>query len=138
MLFRILIIALFAIFPVTIMATGKNVPLCQSQSKNNPDFEFDHQTYDFGKFSKKKKKQHIFTFTNTGDAPLLILHIATGCGCTTTSYTKEPIQPGKKGEIKVQFDGSGLRSGVFRKSVTVYTNSPKNYTRLFISGETVE
>lgn len=138
LLFKYLIIVLFLFFPVTMMATGKNVPLCQSQSGNNPDFEFDHHTYDFGKFSKKKKQQHIFTFTNTGNAPLVILHIATGCGCTTTSYTKEPILPGKKGEIKVQFDGSGLRPGVFRKTVTVYTNSPKKYTRLAISGETIE
>lgn len=138
LLFKYLIIVLFSFFPVTMIATGKNVPLCQSQSWNNPDFEFDHHTFDFGKFPKKDKKSHTFVFTNTGNAPLVILHIATGCGCTTTSYTKEPIQPGKKGEIKVQFDGSGLRPGVFRKTITVYTNSPKNYTRLAISGETTE
>ncbi len=102
------------------------------------DFSFAHHSHDFGKFPKKKKKSHTFVFTNTGNAPLIILHIATGCGCTTTSYTKDPIQPGKKGEIKVQFDGSGLRPGVFRKTITVYTNSRKNYTRLVISGETIE
>lgn len=109
-----------------------------SDELKQSDFSFDHQSFDFGKFPRKKKKTHTFVFTNTGNAPLLILHIATGCGCTTTSYTKEPIQPGKKGEIKVQFDGSGLRPGVFRKTVTVYTNSPKNYTRLAIQGETTE
>jgi hypothetical protein len=27
-----------------------------------------------------------------------------GCGCTASEYTKEPILPGKKGEIKVHYN----------------------------------
>ena len=143
----LVILVIFVFFAVTDVGAKKIVlpsldfpqgKSMRQEEVKQPDFKFDHHTYDFGKFSKKKKQQHIFTFTNTGNAPLVILHIATGCGCTTTSYTKEPILPGKKGEIKVQFDGSGLRPGVFRKTITVYTNSPKKYTRLAISGETIE
>lgn len=135
----ILLISLTSMFfsVATLKATEKNVFFSCVQNENVPDFSFDHHTFDFGKFPKKEKKSHTFVFTNTGNAPLVILHIATGCGCTTTSYTKEPIQPGKKGEVKVQYDGSGQRAGMFRKSVTIYTNSPKNYTRLFITGETI-
>lgn len=138
MFLRIFVILSSIIFSLATQAKEEMIFLCQSQTETYSDFSFDHQSFDFGKFPKKKKKSHTFVFTNTGNAPLVILHIATGCGCTTTSYTKEPIQPGKKGEIKVQFDGSGLRPGIFRKTVTVYTNSPKNYTRLAIQGETTE
>lgn len=129
------VVAKKIVLPTLVFPQEKSM---QQKEVKQPDFEFDHHTFDFGKFLKKDKKSHTFIFTNTGNAPLVILHIATGCGCTTTSYAKEPIQPGKKGEIKVQFDGSGLRPGVFRKTVTIYTNSPKNYTRLAISGEIIE
>ena len=91
---RLLVLAIFVFFAVTDVGAKKIVlpsldfpqgKSMRQEEVKQPDFEFDHHTYDFGKFSKKKKQQHIFTFTNTGNAPLVILHIATGCGCTTTS-----------------------------------------------------
>ncbi len=135
---RLLVILSSIILSIATPAMERMNFLCQSPSEASPDFTFDHHSFDFGKFPKKKKKTHTFVFTNTGNASLLILHVATGCGCTTTSYTQDPIQPGKKGEIKVQYDGSSQRLGPFRKTITVYTNSRKNYTRLVISGETIE
>lgn len=108
----------------------------QEQTEKVPDFEFNHQTYDFGQVVEKVS--HTFTFTNTGDAPLVLKHVATGCGCTTTEYTTTPIEPGKTGKVVVSFNPTTQRAGTFRRSVTVYTNSPKNYTRLFIKGEVVK
>ncbi len=108
----------------------------QNQQERHSDFSFPYQTYDFGKI--KKKKSHTFEVTNTGDAPLVIIHIATGCGCTTVSSPEKPILPGKTGKIVVSFDPETQRAGLFRKSITIYTNSPKDYTRLFITGEIVK
>lgn len=102
----------------------------------SPDFEIKERMHDFGKVTKKKS--HTFYITNTGNAPLVIKHVATGCGCTTTDYTKTPILPGKKGKITVSFNPETQRAGIFRKSVTIYTNSPKDYTRVFIKGEVVK
>ena len=101
----------------------------------HPDFEIKERMHDFGKVNAKKR--HTFYITNTGNAPLVIKHVATGCGCTTTDYTKSPILPGKKGKITVSFNPETQRAGAFRKSVTIYTNSPKDYTRVFIKGEVV-
>ena len=101
----------------------------------HPDFEIKERMHDFGKVNAKKS--HTFYITNTGNAPLVIKHVATGCGCTTTDYTKSPILPGKKGKITVSFNPETQRAGAFRKSVTIYTNSPKDYTRVFIKGEVV-
>lgn len=101
-----------------------------------PVCHFDKQSHDFGTFKKDKVKQHTFTVTNTGQAPLVIHHVATSCGCTTTNYTKEAILPGKKGTVTVQFNGASLRTGPFRKSITVYVNTVHAYTRLFVKGTT--
>ena len=94
------------------------------------------QTYDFGKVSLKHKSKykHTFLFSNTGTKDLRILHAATGCGCTTPTYTKDAIAPGKNGKVVVQFNPRGQHQGPFRKSVTIYSNDPRSYTRLFITG----
>ncbi len=107
-----------------------------SQAVKQADFAFDHQTFNFGTFDKSIVQTHEFKVVNTGNAPLLITHVATGCGCTKVEYPREPIAPQKEAVVKVTFDGSKLISGHFRKSITVYTNAPRNYTRLFIRGET--
>lgn len=75
-----------------------------------------------------------FSFTNTGDQPILIQDIRTSCGCTTPSYTKEPILPGKKGAIKVTYSTT-QRIGNFEKKITVFTNEPDCVYTLTITGE---
>ena len=97
---------------------------------------FEEQTYDFGGFSQAKEPvhKHTFEFTNTGNKNLYVLQAVSGCGCTTPKYTKDPVKPGETGKIVVRFDAKGQRFGSFRKSITVYTNDPRSYTRLFIKG----
>lgn len=99
-----------------------------------PDFEFDHQVCDLGTFPKSQRQTHIYTVTNTGDKSLVLLQVATGCGCTDVEYTKDPIPPGATGKIKVTFDGSAFRPGAFTKSMTVFVNTSKRYTRLYVKG----
>ncbi|MEJ7661957.1 MAG: DUF1573 domain-containing protein [Hymenobacter sp.] len=53
--------------------------------------------------------RHTFKFTNTGKSPLLIADATASCGCTTPSWTKEPIAPGATGEMEVLFDSRGKR-----------------------------
>ena len=79
-------------------------------------------------------QQAIFTFTNVGDAPLVINQAIASCGCTIPSYTKAPIQPGQKGQIKVTYNGEGKFPGHFKKSITVRTNAKTEMTRLYIEG----
>ena len=56
------------------------------------------------------------------------------CGCTIPSYTKAPIKPGEKGEIKVTYNGTGAFPGHFKKTITVRTNGVTELTRLYIEG----
>lgn len=99
-----------------------------------PVTQFDHQTHDFQTIPRDKVQHCTFTVTNTGTAPLVIHHVATGCGCTTTQYTKTPIPPGGKGKVEVDFNPATQRPGNFRKSITVYVNTIHAYTRLFVKG----
>jgi hypothetical protein len=47
-------------------------------------------------------------FTNTGSTPLVISNVRGSCGCTVTDYTKEPIAPGKTGNVKATFNAAAL------------------------------
>ena len=62
-----------------------------------------------------------FVFKNGGDKPLIIRRVAASCGCTTPGYTREPILPGKSGEITAKYS-TLKRPGSFNKTIRVYTN----------------
>lgn len=101
--------------------------------------KFEKITHHFGKFSSKDGKQEcVFSFTNTGDKPLVINQAVASCGCTVPKYTKTPIAPGQKGEIKVVYNGAGRIPGYFKKTITIQTNGVPEMTRLYIEGEMVE
>lgn len=100
------------------------------------EIKFDKVTHDFGTFSEKDPIQEcVFTFTNVGEQPLVIVQAVASCGCTVPSYTKTPIEPGKKGQIKVTYKGTGRFPAHFKKTITVRTNGTPAMTRLYIEGE---
>ena len=108
-------------------------------AQNPAEIKFSSLTYDFGKFSEKDPvKTCKFTFTNVGEQPLVINQAVASCGCTVPKYTKEPILPGKSGEIEVTYNGAGKALGHFKKSITVRTNGKVEITRLYIEGEMEE
>jgi len=103
------------------------------------EIKFDKVTHNFGKFSEKNPiVTCTFAFTNVGEQPLVINQAMASCGCTVPNYTKEPIQPGKKGEINVTYNGTGKALGHFKKSITVRTNGAVEITRLYIEGDMTE
>lgn len=110
-----------------------------ASAQKQAEIKFDKVSYDFGTFSEKNPVQTcIFTFTNVGGQPLVINQAVASCGCTVPSYTKSPIMPGKKGQIKITYNGSGKFTGHFKKTVTVRTNGVTEMTRLYIEGEMQE
>ena len=105
-------------------------------SAQQAQIKFDKTTHDFGTFSEAQPvKECTFTFTNTGTAPLVINQAVASCGCTVPEYTKTPIKPGEKGDLKVTYNGTGKFPGHFKKSITVITNGVVEKTRLYIEGD---
>ena len=79
---------------------------------------------------------HTFTIKNEGNAPLIISNVTSTCSCTQPEHSKEPIAPGKTGDIKVTYDTAN-RPGPFTRTVQVYSNGSSGSYILTIKG-TVE
>lgn len=98
--------------------------------------EYIEAEYDFGTITEGEVVDHVFKFKNTGDAPVILSQVSASCGCTTPDYTKEPVLPGKEGEIKVSFNSLG-QVGVQQKIVSIMSNAENRITTVQIKG-TVE
>ena len=98
---------------------------------------FDVKEHDFGTVKEKDGNvTYVFNFKNKGNAPLVISNVKASCGCTTPSWTKEPIEAGKKGVITVTYNTAG-KSGRFTKTITVSTNDSQEPVILVIKGEVI-
>jgi hypothetical protein len=124
------------LFVIALMLTcGLTVAFAQKPA----EIKFDKLTHDFGTFSEKSPVVTcVFTYTNVGEEPLVINQAIASCGCTVPEYTKTPVKPGEKGEIKVTYNGTGKFPGHFKKSITVRTNGAVEMTRLYIEGDMTE
>lgn len=108
-----------------------------AQSKPKPEVKFDKNVHDYGSVKEEVEVAlSEFEFTNTGKTPVVIQRVITSCGCAAPSYTREPVLPGKKGEVKVAYN-TIHRPGTFRKSVRVYTNVPDTVYTLTIKGNVI-
>lgn len=101
---------------------------------NAPDFKWESTTIDYGTVNKgdEANATRYFKFTNVGKSPLIISDCRGSCGCTVPQCPKEPILPGKSGEIKVHYDIN--RVGPFTKTVTVNSNAKSPNETLKITG----
>jgi hypothetical protein len=91
-----------------------------------PRFQFiGGETHDFGTLKEGPSATYVFQFKNVGKEPLIITNASASCGCTVPEFPKEPILPGKKGQLKVTYNTAG-KSGPFDKTVFIQSNAPSN------------
>ena len=113
--------------------------LMSAQEVKEGMVEFDRTVCDFGDvLLSDGPLKCSFNVRNISGKPLVIYNVSTSCGCTDAKWTKEPIQPGQKGVIKVTYNGTGRFPGHFKKSITVRTNGTVEMTRLYIEGDMTE
>jgi hypothetical protein len=105
----------------------------EAPNPNAPVMKFAEAEFDFGDIKPNTKVRHTFTFTNTGKSALLIEDATASCGCTTPSWTKEPVAPGAEGKMEVQFDSQG-KQGIINKQVAVRANTQPSITTIVIKG----
>ncbi len=96
--------------------------------------KFGQASHNFGAFAKDTTVTHVFKFINDGDKPLVIQQAFASCGCTVADFTKEPVAPGKEGEVRVSYNGQKQFPGFFKKSVTVRSNASNSIVRVYIEG----
>jgi hypothetical protein len=78
--------------------------------------------YDFGKMKEGDKVRHTWKVKNAGEHPLFISNVQTSCGCTAPFFSKEPILPGKEGEITLEFNSAG-KAGDVNKNALIIANA---------------
>lgn len=94
----------------------------------------DKSVHDFGMIEEKKGKVNCtFQFTNRCAKPVVIIAANAFCGCTSTSFTKGAIAPGKKAQVTVTFDPAN-RQGDFKKEVNVVLNDGKEFVKVWVKG----
>ncbi|NDV56105.1 DUF1573 domain-containing protein [Parabacteroides sp. 52] len=85
--------------------------------------EAEQMEINLGSFDKSEKKTAMFTLKNTGNHPLLIMDIATTCGCASPTFDKHPAQPG--GVLQVNVNYIPKDTGFFNETLTVKCNTEK-------------
>jgi len=97
----------------------------------------DKTVHDFGTIKEDDGPvSATFIVTNNSKDPIVITYVGTSCGCTVSDWTKEPIDPGKTGEVTATFHPKG-RIGLFNKSINIMTTGNPNRITVTIKG-TVE
>lgn len=90
--------------------------------------------HDFGAFDENDGKVFCdFRFVNEGSEPVAIRAARASCGCTTPSYTKDPIEPGDTATIQVAYNPTG-RPGRFSKTVKIDISGEATRQTLMIQG----
>lgn len=102
-----------------------------------PVITFEKTEHDFGKINESDGRVSVvFNFKNEGMAPLVLSNVRASCGCTTPTWTKEPVEPGQTGAITVTYNPNG-RPGRFQKTVTITSNASEGTKKVYIKGEVI-
>lgn len=101
------------------------------EKTDGPKIAFAEASHDFGDIEQGTKVNYIFEFENTGTEPLILSNVMTSCGCTATSWPREPIAPNEGGEIAVSFNSAG-KMGKQNKIITVVSNAVNSQERVKI------
>lgn len=95
---------------------------------------FNGSEHDFGTIREEAGPVvHTFEFTNTGQNPIAIDRVNTSCGCTTPDFPRQPIAPGAKGRVVIEFAPMGY-PGAIEKTVTVVSGGGMYVNKLAITG----
>lgn len=109
-------------FASAAMAQSNDKGVVQTKAASGAKITFEEKSHDFGDISQGDKVEYTFKFKNTGTEPLIISSVQTTCGCTATNWTKEPVAPGKTGEVAATFNSAG-KMGQQNKVISVYSNA---------------
>lgn len=110
-------------------------PLVEESSAALSKISFNDVSHDFGAVKMGETAKYTFKFINTGEKPLLLENVKPSCGCTSTNYTKEAIPVGGEGFVEAIYPAKKI--GIFKKTITVTSNTDPKNKILSIRGEVV-
>ncbi|MFW5803968.1 MAG: DUF1573 domain-containing protein [bacterium] len=68
---------------------------------NNAILQFSNIEHNFNDLELNESANCTFKFSNPGNTPLVVNNVKTSCGCIVPEWTKEPVKPGRSGEIRI-------------------------------------
>lgn len=93
------------------------------RAQSSPQCYFDTMIYDFGEITQEDGSIPCkFVLTNTYSQPIMIQSVNVACGCLKVDWTKTPIQPYKRGEIKVLYSNKDAIGSVSKKILVYLSN----------------
>lgn len=108
----------------------------KAETKTNPNapvFKFQEEIFDFGEIPEGPQVTHEFKFKNIGKEPLVLANVKASCGCTTPSWPKEPVLPGKESSVTATYNTQG-RVGPFTKAISITSNASEAVKVISIKG----
>ena len=117
--------------------TGETKTETAPPNPNAAKLNFKEESYNFSEIPEGPQVTHEFKFSNTGKEPLILSNVRASCGCTTPSWPKEPVLPGKDAVILVTYNTQG-RPGAFTKTITITSNADEPNKIITIKGEVVK
>lgn len=124
------ILTVAILFILTLGAHAQDAELL-APNPPGPFIKFTEDSHDFGEIEQGETVAYTFEFSNTGDAPVVISNVLTTCGCTASSWPREPILPGASSKIEVSFNSTG-KIGHQNKVITIMSNATNNPERVKI------
>ncbi len=126
---------LFVVFVVL----GISVSLAGAQESKGAILQFTEDAKDLGTLytDKLEPVKMEIEFTNDGDEPLVISHVRGCCGTRIKDWTREPVLPGEKGVVNIEFR-LAPRAHRISRTVSVMSNDPAGMRVFRIRGEVAE
>jgi hypothetical protein len=100
---------------------GAAVQAPVSQQNSDLSMKFKNEEHSFGNVPEGPSVSYDFEFVNISKEPIVLSNVQASCGCTTPTWPKEPIAPGKTSKITATYSTQG-RPGPFTKTITVTSN----------------
>lgn len=94
---------------------------------SGPKIAFATPIYDFGRVKAGELVKYAYVFTNIGGAMLQVSNVQVSCGCTTSGEWTRQVEPGKTGNIPIQFNSANF-NGAVGKAITVTCNDTNQPT----------
>lgn len=107
--------------------------LSAQKTNTRSEIVFENTRYDYGEILVGSLGRCEFKFRNNGKLPLVLTNVQASCGCTVPQWSKEPVQAGKTGVIKIKYNTR--IPGTFLKTITVSSTAKNSMVILSIKGK---
>ena len=120
----LVLVTIMSVSTLVVGARQTSAPPATAAATTNavgPKIQFASPVYDFGRVRAGDPAKFTYVFTNTGDALLILNTVQPQCGCTAAGEWTKQVEPGKTGNIPIQFNTAAY-NGMVLKQITVTCN----------------